>query len=99
MTSTEPVYVEAIGRNPGEEYGHSHLYVETPGEFSGPPHYEGPDYLPMCQYGWNRGDGDSFSIFRGHSGSKGLCKLCQRRRDLGLPGVEAKPGSHKTKWL
>ncbi len=25
----EPRYVEAIGRNPGEEYQHSHLYVEV----------------------------------------------------------------------
>lgn len=83
------VFVEAIGRNEGEDLQRSHLYREI-----------GPnDYLPMCQYGWNRSDGASFSIFRGHSGRRGLCKICQRRRKLDLPGVEARPGSHRTKWL
>lgn len=36
-------YVEAIGRNPGEDKQHSHLYaLDDKGE-----------YLPMCVYGWN----------------------------------------------
>lgn len=83
-----PIYVEAIGRNEGEDRI-SHLYVEI-----GPQ-----DYLPMCRNGWNRSDGEGFSIFRGHSGKRGLCKTCEKRRAAGLPGVEAKPGSHKTKWL
>lgn len=79
-------YVEAIGRNPGEDRQHSHLYAL-------------PDYKPMCLYGWNRSDGERLSIFRGHTGARGLCKICERRAALGLPPVEAKSGSHRTKWL
>lgn len=99
---TKPTYVEAIGRNPGEERQHSHLYVEV----SAPTDVAArvglgarTGYLPMCRYGWNRSDGESFSIFRGHSGARGLCRFCQRRRDAGLPGVQSKPDSHKTKWI
>lgn len=95
-------YVEAIGRNPGEERQHSHLYVSV-----GPPTDVAAlaglgartGYLPMCRYGWNRSDGAGFSILRGHRGARGLCKVCDRRRERGLPGIGAKPGSHKTKWL
>ena len=102
MSAQEPTYVEAIGRNPGEEYGHSHLYVldcepTDVAAMAGLGARTG--YLPMCRYGWNRSDGESFSIFRGHRGSRGLCKICERRRAQNLPGVESKPGSHKTKWL
>lgn len=86
-----PKYVEAIGRNPGEELQHSHLYVQVS---------ENPvAYLPMCRNGWNRSDGEAFSIFRGHRGARGLCKNCAKRAAAGLPGVESVPGSHKTKWL
>ena len=82
-------YVEAIGRNPGEELQHSHLYAVLPAG----------DYMPMCRYGWNRFNGAALSIFRGHSGAKGLCKICQKRVDSNLPPIEAVHGSHKTKWL
>lgn len=82
-------YVEAIGRNPGEEKQHSHLYALD----------DRGDYTPMCVYGWNRSDGERFSIFRGHSGSKGLCKTCLKRAQHNLHGVEAKENSHKTKWI
>lgn len=81
-------YVPAIGRNAGEEKGHHHLYQET----------ADGSYLPMCQYGWNRSDGLRFSIFRGWTGGKGCCKICERRAKAGLDGVEA-TGKHKTKWL
>ncbi len=81
-------YIEAIGRNPGEEKQHSHLYEVKDGE-----------YLPMCRKGWNRSNGEAFSILRGWSGAKGLCKTCEKRRLAGLSGVEAKINSHKTKWL
>lgn len=85
---TKQHYVEAIGRNEGEELGRSHLYLEMK-----------VGYLPMCRFGWNRSDGASFSIFRGHTGRLGLCKICQRRAAANLPGVPAVQGSHKTKWL
>ena len=81
-------YIEAIGRNPGEEHQHSHLYV-VDDEY---------DHIPMCIYGWNRSDGERFSIFRGWSGSKGLCKICQRRAKAGLPPITGN-AKHKTKWL
>lgn len=84
----EPVYVEAIGRNEGEDLT-SHLYIEIGSN----------NYLPMCRKGWNRSNGASFSILRGHKGKKGLCKTCEKNRDAGRSGVEAKPGSHKTRWL
>lgn len=103
VTGSAPAkYVEAIGRNPGEENQHSHLYVEV----SEPTDVAAmvglgarTGYLPMCRYGWNRSDGEGFSIFRGHRGGRGLCKICEKRRAAGLPGVEAVPGSHKTKWM
>lgn len=82
---SDRVYVEAIGRNPGEELQHSHLYL-----------VDGDDYWPMCIYGWNRSDGARFSIFRGHQGERGLCAICHKRRAAELPPV--KEASHKTKW-
>lgn len=81
-------YVEAIGRNTNEDKGHSHLYEK-----------KGEDYTPMCMYGWNRSNGVAFSIFRGHRGARGLCKICEKRKAAELPGVPAKANSHKTKWL
>ena len=80
-------YVEAIGRNPGEENQHSHLYAIM----------EDGGYLPMCIYGWNRMDGERFSILRGLAGKRGLCGICQKRRDFKLPPL--REGLHKTKWL
>lgn len=81
-------YIEAIGRNEGEDKQHSHLYALT----------EKGDYWPMCIYGWNRSDGESFSILRGHAGRKGLCKICQKRKDKGLDPIY-KGANRKTKWL
>ena len=64
-----------------------HTYVETD---------EG--LLPMCGYGWNRSNGERFSIFRGSPGTEGACKLCQKNVaankspiKLGFP--------HPTRWL
>jgi len=82
-------YVEAIGRNPGEELQHSHLYAVD----------ETHNYIPMCIYGWNRSDGKRLSIFRGHSGAKGLCKICEKRANAGLSPVKSENAQHKTKWL
>ncbi len=82
-------YIEGMGRNDGEERQVSHLYAILSDK----------SYLPMCRKGWNRSNGSSFSIFRGHTGAKGICKTCQKRKDAELPPVEAKKNSHKTKWL
>jgi len=82
-------YIEAIGRNPGEECQHSHLYAVDSNH----------NYTPMCIYGWNRSNGDRLSILRGNIGYRGLCKICQRRAQAGLPPIESKDAQHKTKWL
>jgi len=92
-------YIPGMGRNPGEERQVSHLYVEITLPDPDDVRLTIDTYLPMCQRGWNRSNGASFSIFRGHVAARGVCKICQRRAEAGLPGVESKPGSHKTKWL
>lgn len=60
---------------------------------------ENGDLWPMCDYGWNRSDGEAFSIFRSAPGSEGDCKLCRknvaaRRQPLFDGGFP-----HKTRWL
>lgn len=95
-------YVEAIGRNPGEQNLHSHLYlfIEPPTDIAAAVGMGARSgYLPMCRYGWNRSDGESFSILRGWRGGRGLCKTCEKRANAGAPGIESRPGSHKTKWI
>lgn len=79
-------YTQAVGRNPGEDQGHSHLYLKG----------KGGAYKPMCPYGWNR-SGTGFSIFRGHAGARGLCKICMKRVASNLPPAE--PKARKTKWI
>lgn len=81
------VYVEAVGRNPGEEKGRSHLYLLEDGE-----------YTPMCEFGWNRSDGERFSIFRGWRGHRGLCRTCSNRAEKGLEPIREARG-HKTQWI
>lgn len=56
------------------------------------------DLWPMCGYGWNRSDGERFSIFRGSPGTEGGCKVCRRNVAAGkAPVTDGFP--HKTKWL
>jgi hypothetical protein len=53
---------------------------------------------PMCGYGWNRSNGERFSIFKGSRGATGDCKLCARNIAASKPPViDGFP--HKTKWL
>jgi ribosomal protein S14 len=53
------------------------------------------DFLnPMCRRGWNRDNGQSYSIFRGHVSEAGLCRVCLKRAAKGLPGVPAKEGDN-----
>lgn len=66
----------------------SHTYAET----------EAGNLWPMCDYGWNRSNGNRFSIFRGSPGTEGDCKICQRNVELGKRPCH-KPFQHKTKWL
>lgn len=54
--------------------------------------------FPMCGYGWNRSNGEAFSIFRGAPGTEGACKLCRKNVAAGrAPYSEGWP--HPTKWL
>lgn len=56
------------------------------------------DLWPMCGYGWNRSDGDAFSIFRSMPGSEGDCKLCRKNVAAAKPPLfDGFP--HKTRWL
>lgn len=66
----------------------SHTYAEM----------ENGDLWPMCGYGWNRGGGGRFSIFRGSPGTEGDCRLCAKNVAKGMPPF-MKGWPHPTKWL
>lgn len=63
--------------------------------------YTGPAYHdlvgPLCVYGWNRSNGESFSILRGNGSGRGLCETCRKRRAANAGPVP--PTEHKTRWL
>lgn len=72
-------YITGLGRdNPHPRI--AHLY-------EGPFHEPGN---PMCRHGWNRDDGQSYSIWRNNVGRAGICKTCLKRARAGLRGVEPK---------
>ena len=52
---------------------------------------------PMCLRGWNRSDGEGWSIFRNNVGSAGICKVCLRRAHQKLNPVPSRP--RKTRWI
>lgn len=56
----------------------SHLYKGTFAESGN----------PMCKRGWNRVDGEGYSIWRGNVGTVGICKICMRRALKGLDGIK-----------
>lgn len=60
----------------------SHLYQGT---------FEQPG-LPMCRHGYNRDNGETYSIWRGNV-VNGLCKTCVKRAKKKLEGVEPKQKS------
>lgn len=74
------------GQDRNEDYALTHTYV-----------YDANGGLwPMCEYGWNRSNGEAFSIFR--SPGTGACGLCRRAvAQRKQPVFE--PRGHKTKWL
>lgn len=53
---------------------------------------------PMCDYGWNRSNGQSFSILRGWDSRRGICSICEKRGKENLPPIFTAK-EHKTKWL
>jgi hypothetical protein len=77
-------YITGLGR----DYPHPKLAHLYEGPFSDPG-------LPMCARGWNRDDGTSYSIWRNNVGVNGICKICQRRADKGLAGVQPSTGRSK----
>lgn len=76
------------GQDRNEDRALSHTYAETA---AGNP-------WPMCGYGWNRSDGERFSIFRGSPGTEGDCRLCGKAVASGKRPT-TKGIRHKTKWL
>jgi hypothetical protein len=80
-------YVLGADRNNPDE-ARAHLYAEM----------DDGRYLPMCDYGWNRSDGERFSILRGWGSARGTCRLCEANVKSGKdPVSKARP--HKTRWL
>lgn len=73
-------YILGLGR----DHPHPKLAHLYKGDFGDPG-------LPMCRHGWNRDDGQSYSIWRGNMGEDGVCAICLRRAQKGLDGFEAKP--------
>lgn len=53
---------------------------------------------PMCDYGWNRAEGNRYSILRGAPGTEGNCKLCAKNVAAKKPPV-LEAFKHKTKWI
>lgn len=80
-------YISGVCRN-NPDNSRSHTYAYT----------AAGNLWPMCDYGWNRSDGEGFSILRGWHGARGHCKLCEANEESGKrPVVRARP--HKTRWL
>lgn len=80
------VYVEGMCRNDTNNVV-SHIYCGPSfGDLNG----------PLCARGWNRDDGNGFSIFRGNTSGAGTCRVCYRRKAKNMGPVPPKP--RKTKW-
>lgn len=80
-------YVSGVDRN-NPEAARAHLYAIT----------KAGRYWPMCDYGWNRSNGERFSILRNWSSPRGECAICRKRKEAGMrPVIKARP--HKTRWL
>lgn len=73
-------YIAGQSRDHDDDHKVTHLYA---GDFSNPG-------WPMCARGWNRDEGQSYSIWRGNISDGGICAICQRRVNAGLPPVPYK---------
>lgn len=87
MTRHPSIHSVRSGEDRNEPNALTHTYAETDGGL-----------FPMCGYGWNRSNGERFSIFRGSPGTEGDCKLCASRLNSGQPPI-TDGFQHKTKWL
>lgn len=75
-----------VGQDRNEPKAVAHLYY---GNFNDPGN-------PMCVRGWNRSDGDGYSIFR-NNWSGELCKVCIKRAQQQRKPIESR--YRKTKWI
>lgn len=82
MTINGVEYTTGLSRQTYPEPKTAHLYR---GPFNDPGN-------PMCIYGWNRDNGESYSIWRNNGGD--ICKICLKRAEAGLPPITE--GKHKT---
>lgn len=83
----ESITFYQAGQCRNDKYALSHTYADICGEL-----------YPMCGYGWNRSNGQAFSIFRSGLFTEGKCKLCAKNlRDGKLPVMIG--FKHKTRWL
>ena len=78
-------YVTGLDRN--DQQLVAHLYRGT---FANPKN-------PMCVRGWNRSDGEGYSIFRNTVGEDRICKTCMRRALERREPVASRP--RKTRWI
>jgi len=79
------IVIGACRNEPDESRAHLYKYVDN-------------ELYPMCGYGWNRSNGNAFSILRGWGSQRGTCKLCENNVKAGKqPVMDGFP--HKTKWL
>ena len=93
MKQDEFEYIPGQFRGNNGENMVTHLYKGT---FSEPG-------FPMCSRGWQRKwydkDGKiedyEYSIFRNNVSNAGICKVCQRRADAGLPPIERPPDKRR----
>jgi hypothetical protein len=73
-------YTLGLNRDTGADKRNvAHLYRGTFGD---------PGW-PMCRRGWNRDDGTAYAIWR-NNGGLGICRICLRRAEQGLPPVPPK---------
>ena len=86
MTIHESITFYQSGQCRNNEHALTHTYADVGGEL-----------YPMCGYGWNRSNGNAFSIFRNSIFSEGACKLCRKNLADGKPPV-INHFTHKTKW-
>lgn len=81
-------YIEGMDRNDQHKIvSHIYAYKKDIHKIEG----------PLCARGWNRNNGEGFSIFRGNASDAGTCKICLKRMQAHLAPVPPEP--RKTRWI
>lgn len=73
-------YISGQSRDHHDDHKVTHLYKGT---FSEPG-------WPMCKRGWNRFNGEEYSIWRNNISNGGICQICLKRAIKGKDGVPPK---------